>query len=396
MNIVIAAVSVSAQLSGVSRHAANVARCLLTRPDVAAVHLLVAPWQVESFREAISRSDARLHLHSVHIQPGTLARNLWYYMDLPAIASQLEADVVHLSYPMPVRREAFHCPTVVTLHDLYPYDIPENFGFPKVIFNRLVLWQCLRSADAIACVSDSTLRQLGMKAGRPLVEKAVRIYNSVESSSSLGLRNPMPQWNGEPFFFCVAQHRRNKNLLLTLRVFARLLHEKKIHPTTLLVIVGIDGPETPKIQHLIRTSGLSERVVLLSGIRDTEMQWCYKHCQLLLAPSIVEGFGLPVAEGLLAGSRIVCSDIPAFRELGGEDGCTYVPLTSSAEELFMDAICTVLAENRRKPSTLPQLSAPLIAAEYMRLYRQILGTRTSSSRQRHLSSRTAVQKSHLS
>src|SRR6202012_4540339 len=140
------------------------------------------------------------------------------------------------------------------------------FGFPPVFFNRLVLWQCLRAADAIACVSDSTLRQLGNKAAWPLLEKAVRIYNSVESSTSLSVQSPLLQWKGSPFFLCVAQHRRNKNLLLTLRSFQRLLNGRKIHPSTLLVIVGIDGPETPKIHHFISTAGLSENVVLLSGI----------------------------------------------------------------------------------------------------------------------------------
>ena len=396
MNIVIAAVSASVQLSGVSRHAANVARCLLTRSDVTAVHLLVAQRQYESFCEAISRLDARLHIHSISIGSGTLARNVWHYTDLPAIAAQLEADVVHLSYPMPLRAGAFHCPTIVTLHDLYPYDIPENFGFPKVLFNRLVLWQCLRAADAIACVSDSTLRQLGNKAAGPLFEKAVRIYNSVEPSTSLCGQNPLPQWKRSPFFLCVAQHRRNKNLLLTLQSFRRLLSEKKIHPSTLLVIVGIDGPETPQIHRFISTAGLSESVVLLSGIREAEMLWCYRNCELLLAPSLVEGFGLPVAEALLAGCRVVCSDIPAFRELGGNEGCHYVPLTSSTEEALAEAICTVLSQPRPTPPSLPQLSAPVIAAEYMRLYRQVLLQQTSSSRRLHTTRRTAIQKGHPS
>ena len=56
-----------------------------------------------------------------------------------------------------------------------------------------------------------------------------------------------------------------------------------------------------------------------------ELQWCYRKCELLLAPSSIEGFGLPVAEALLAGCRIVCSDILAFRELEGKN-CHYVPL----------------------------------------------------------------------
>src|ERR1019366_678927 len=40
--------------------------------------------------------------------------------------------------------------------DLYPYDIPENFGFPHYFANRAILRQCLSSVDGIACVSGGT------------------------------------------------------------------------------------------------------------------------------------------------------------------------------------------------------------------------------------------------
>src|SRR6185437_10956760 len=111
-------------------------------------------------------------------------------------------------------------------------------------------------------------------------------------------------------------------------------------------------------------------VILLSGIHDTEMQWCYRHCGALLAPSTIEGFGLPVAEALLAGCPVVCSDIPAFRELGGDD-CHYVPLDSNAEQDFGTAVCETLRERRRNPVKLPHLAASTIAEEYLQLYRSL-------------------------
>jgi hypothetical protein len=47
MKVLIALASSSGQLSGVQRHAINLARCLLTREEVTHVHLVVAPWQLE-------------------------------------------------------------------------------------------------------------------------------------------------------------------------------------------------------------------------------------------------------------------------------------------------------------------------------------------------------------
>jgi glycosyltransferase involved in cell wall biosynthesis len=371
LKIVIALTSSSGQLSGVQRHAINLARCLLTRQQITAVHLIAAPWQQEFVYDAAPRNDARLHLHTAPIRNNSLSRNAWYYLALPRIASHLQADLVHLGYPTPLRKGAYHCPTVVTLHDLYPYDVPENFGFPKVLFNQRVLRRCLQMVDAIACVSRSTLARLQGVEPRLALAKAVVIYNSVERLPQVSAGSPLPLRTGEPFLLCVAQHRRNKNILFLLRVFERLLRAGKLRPQTRLVIVGIPGPETNAILRFLADANIADRVVLLNGISEDELQWCYRNCELLLAPSLTEGFGLPVAEALLAGCPVICSDIPAFRELGG-DRCKYIPLNAMAENAFAHAICAGIRHHTREPVTLPQLSAPVIAEQYLQLYRSLL------------------------
>lgn len=370
MKIAIAVVSSAVHLSGVSRHAVNLARCLLTRADVSQVHLIAAHWQYESLCGALEQNDPRLQIHCVNIGSNALRRNLWYYSELPVLAMQLEVDVVHLAFPVPLNRQAFHCPTVVTLHDLYPYDIPANFGFPKVLFNRLILQQCLRSADAIACVSESTLRQLDIHAPRLGLQKAVTIYNCVEPGPSMAAHSPLPGWKGEPFLLCVTQHRRNKNILLALKIFHRLLQGGGVSPTGLLVIIGIKGPETARIHRFIQTTGLMQHVILLHGVSDAELQWCYGHCELLLAPSIIEGFGLPVVEAMLHGCCIVCSDIPAFREVGGRY-CHYVKLGPAAENAFIKAIEIAHKIGHYAPPATDRFSSRHIADEYIQLYTRL-------------------------
>jgi glycosyltransferase involved in cell wall biosynthesis len=371
MKIVIALTSSSGQLSGVQRHAINLARCLLTRDEITAVHLIAAPWQQDFVRDAAPRSDARLRVHTAIVRNNSLSRNFWYYAKLPRIAAQLDADVVHLAYPTPLTRHAYRCPTVVTLHDLYPYDVPANFGFPKALFNQLVLHRCLQVVDAIACVSHSTLARLEGMEPRLALAKAAVIHNCVAPQPRVSATSPLPNWNGEPFLLCVAQHRRNKNLLFLLRVFERLLRTGSVVPSTRLVIVGIPGPETSAILRFLAVTDLADRVALLNGLSDEELQWCYRNCALLLAPSLIEGFGLPVAEALLAGCRVICSDIPAFREVGA-DRFMYIPLDAAAGQAFCNAVCVALRDASPEPVALPQLSAPFIAEQYLQLYRSLL------------------------
>jgi glycosyltransferase involved in cell wall biosynthesis len=370
MKIVIPILGSSEFLSGVSRHAANMARCLLTRPEVSEVHLVCAEWQYRALCDALPRSHSKLHFHSISLGRGALSRNFWYYNQFPVLAAQLQADVVHLAYPVPLNRGAFLCPVAVTLHDLYPYDIPENFGFPKVLFNRMILAQCLRAVDAIACVSESTLRRLDIHAPQYALQKAVTIYNCVEPGPPVAKQCPLPNWGGESFLLCVAQHRRNKNIPLAIETFQRLLIGEDFSPATLLVIIGIEGPETGRIHRLIDSFGLARQVVLMRGVSDAELQWCYAHCELLLAPSLTEGFGLPVVEAMLNHCRVVCSDIPAFREVGGSY-CHYASLQYRAADAFVHAARNALKNIKYRSGATDRFAESRIAEAYLQLYTRL-------------------------
>ena len=372
MKILIAAASFATSVSGLQRHAFNVARCLLLESEISEVHIVVAPWQLGLIEQAGIHKSDRLFIQVANVGRSSLNRNVWYYRDLPKIAAQFQVDAVHLSYPMPINKRAFHCPTVVSLHDLYPYEIPSNFGFPKCLFNRVVLQQCLRNADAIACVSNSTYLQLRNYVPASVWRKSMRIYNCVEPGFCASAESPIPGWSGEHLLLCIAQHRRNKNIPLLIRAFEMLQKSRQIESDTKLVIIGMRGPETPAIEKLINSAGLADSVYLLEGLREPELQWCYSNCAALVAPSIIEGFGLPVAEGLLAGSRVVCSDIPAHREIG-KGWCRYVSLGQDGQVVALShAISSALMEQRPAPASFPHFSGPVLAKEYLALYRRLI------------------------
>jgi glycosyltransferase involved in cell wall biosynthesis len=371
VKILLTAAQFSSNVSGLQRHAFNVVRCLLKQPEVSEVHFVSALWQQPLMRAIGMDSMERIIPHVAEMGQGLLSRNHWYYRLLPELVAQVQPDIVHLSYPVPVNASAIACPIVLTLHDLYPYEIPGNFGFPRVIFNRAILQQCLRSVDAIACVSDTTVRSMKQYAPRASWERARRIYNCVEPELECAESSPIPHWSGEPFLLSVSQHRKNKNIPLLIRVLHRLFLERRLRPDMKLVVIGITGPETARIHRLVSKLRLESQLIFLQGLSEPDLQWCYRHCEVLAAPSETEGFGLPVAEALLAGCRIVCSDIPAFREIDKEH-CRFVALGVGAEERFADAIVASLEQPPAPPISLPHFSSEVLGAHYVNLYRGLL------------------------
>ncbi len=376
MKILVTAAQFSSSLSGLQRHALNLVRALLRQPEISSVHLAIAPWQRSLVQQADFGCTDRLDIHIAEMGTGPLDRNLWHFHRLPQLAAAIHPDIVHLTYPVPVRASALGCPVVLTLHDLYPFDIPGNFGFPKVIFNRAILRHCLRNADAIVCVSDSTLRRLRDRAPDSW-SRAHRIYNCVEPEMHAEPDPFLRDWNVHPFLLTVSQHRRNKNISLLIRVFDRLLGERRIDPGMKLLVVGIPGPETARLHRLVSKHRLTDRVLFLQGLSDSGLQWCYRNAETLLAPSHIEGFGLPVVEALLAGCRVICSDIPAFREIAAGD-CRFVRLGFTAEAAFADAIVAALRSPPSSPLSFPQFSSRAIGFEHVDLYRSLVSATAST------------------
>ena len=370
MRVLVTAIAQPNGISGVQRHALNLVRCLLQRAEITSVHLALAPWQLNLPAVAGLEPEDRLHIQTATVKRGSISRNLWHLRELPKLARAVEADLVHLGYPVPFRRNAMPCPVVMTLHDLYPFDIPGNFGFPQVILNRFILRLALGQADAISCVSRTTLRHLQYLGYQG---KASRfIPNCVEPGPANSARGPLLDWNGESFLLAVAQHRRNKNLDLLLRSFRNLLDSGLLPRAARLVIVGMRGPETPKLHALAQQLGVTSHVDFLEGLSEAELQWCYRHCASVIAPSSIEGFGLPVVEARLAGCRVVCSDIPAFRELTGSQ-VHFFDLHGNAERNLCMAIADAIAGPRPIPELLPEFQKNTVAGSHIELYQATLG-----------------------
>ncbi|MBW4560967.1 MAG: glycosyltransferase family 4 protein [Mojavia pulchra JT2-VF2] len=372
MHILIAALHRPTKPTGVCRHAANLARCLADTDKISKVTLVIGSWQKDYFESSFSLKSDKIAWVNVDIENRSVTRNIWFLSGLPKLAKQLHADLVHLAFPLPFFRQLLPCPVVATIHDLYPYEYPKNFGYPNVIFNQLFLRQCVNNSDGLSCVSKYTLERL--KNYFPHIEqrkKTAVVYNYVDFSQ-VTPKVPNASNVKLPFLLSVAQHRKNKNLDILIQAYYLLLKNHQIADLTQLIIVGSSGPETDNILNQIQALSLANRVLLMTSIDDDELCWLYNNCDLLVVPSSTEGFCLPLAEALYLACKVVCSDIPIFREIGNHN-CTYFELQGDNSQNLAQAIINCLSKPDYDNNVSDQRFSKLkVSQQYLDLYAKML------------------------
>jgi glycosyltransferase involved in cell wall biosynthesis len=377
MHVLIAVLHRPIEPTGVCRHAVNLAQCLADTDKVTKITLIIGSWQQDYFKRAFSLESPKIDLIIVDFKNNSRSRNIWFLFGLPKLARQLHADIVHLSFPIPFFRQFFACPVIATIHDFYPYEFSENFGYPNVWFNRWFLKQCIENSDGLSCVSEITLKNLHKYFPKTsLKTESTVIYNYVDFSRLKSvIPQNIPRNNLNSFLLCVGQHRKNKNLDRLIQAYFQLKQNGRLKDTTSLIIIGANGPETDKLCALIDRLNLKESVVLESSIDDRTLCWLYQNCELFVIPSNTEGFCLPLAEAIYFSCRVVCSDIPIFKEIGSND-CTYFQLEENSLQNLVQTIDSRL--NLPRPDLALdkyRFTRKKIADRYLQLYSKVMKTK---------------------
>ena len=76
-------------------------------------------------------------------------------------------------------------------------------------------------------------------------------------------------------------------------------------------------PENMKIDGLINKFGLSGKIFFLKYVTDNDLPALYKGADIMIFPSLHEGFGLPILEAMAAGTPVITSNIFSMPEIAG-------------------------------------------------------------------------------
>lgn len=61
-----------------------------------------------------------------------------------------------------------------------------------------------------------------------------------------------------------------------------------------------------------------DNIRTLGYVEQQDLPGLYAGAEVFAFPSLYEGYGMPVAEALACGTRVLATNIPALREAGGE------------------------------------------------------------------------------
>lgn len=211
------------------------------------------------------------------------------------------------------------CHLLATIHEVPWAEAGGEFG-EHAASHKLRLHLAANFATRLLCVSDRTAKQVCDL--HPDAAPRVRVTPHGIDSRWLaeddgGPEHPLPGDVKAPFVLTVGRLRRKKNLLRLLDAFAGRVRSGG---PEMLVLVGPDGDASEAVRARAGQSDLAGRVVLAGYVEDEVLQSLYRGASCVVHPSLFEGFGLPVVEGLAAGVPVIVSRQGAIPEAGGAEG----------------------------------------------------------------------------
>lgn len=120
-----------------------------------------------------------------------------------------------------------------------------------------------------------------------------------------------------PYILDVSRLDPHKNIEVLIDAFSILKKEYKI-PNKLVIVGGRHLPKySAMIEKKIQESGFSQEIFIAPYIEDEDMPAVYNLAEVLVFPSLLEGFGLPIVEAMRCGVPVITSDIPVLAEVAG-------------------------------------------------------------------------------
>ncbi|MGP0030228.1 MAG: glycosyltransferase family 4 protein [Acidimicrobiales bacterium] len=247
-------------------------------------------------------------VHRAEAGGRALAGRLWAQnATVPGLCRRLGADVM-LGVVPATSVAPLPCPRAIIALDLRHEQRPEQFSARARRLRRASYAVGYRQADAIACISERTRRDL-LEAHPELGRRPVRVA-LLGSDHVLSWPAPVP---GADYALAFGQW-GHKNVDLVVDAWSLLHARGEAIP---LVVVGLPAEARAAVQARVERLGLTALISVLPWLNGPDFHQRFASAALVVFPSDYEGFGLPAVEAMRLGIPVVITPDPALLEVSG-------------------------------------------------------------------------------
>ena len=214
-------------------------------------------------------------------------------------------------------------PVVVTVHDLMPVVVLRSptgvGGWREGVRNRFLrqALKALRQADSYIVGTEWLKRELATWLGD---EKNIHVVpfgvdRAFFGESAVARERGRREWRIPEDAFVVLHVGSTvdrKNVPLVIQTVARLRQQTDAY------LLQVGGRLTPEQEQLIDRLDLRSAVRSISSADETALRRAYRTADVLLFPSLYEGFGFPVLEAFASGLPVVTSGAGGLKEVAGD------------------------------------------------------------------------------
>lgn len=282
---------------------------------------------------------------------------IWEQISLPVSVLKDKLDVLHCpgnSAPIFLPSRVKLVLSIMDVMFMFPASkLPKSPSWYQRVgreYLKHVVPVAAKRAVAITTISassrDDILRYIDVPADRVTVVwlaandacgiiSDIALLNTVRSKFKL---------NG-PFILALGALDPRKNTAMILKAYA--IFKRQFSAQIKLAIVGLSENGMGKFCRLADELGIGNDVVCAGFVTEDDLVALYNAAELLLYPSLYEGFGLPVLEAMICGTPVITSPCGSIPEIAGDAAVMVDPHDVEAIAAAMKMVVTdqVLYDN---------------------------------------------------
>jgi glycosyltransferase involved in cell wall biosynthesis len=270
-------------------------------------------------------------------------------INLPKIIKEENPDIAHFPhFNVPV---TFKGKFIVTIHDLLMHKnvglsattLPAPLYFLKRLGYKTVFKKAVQNSVKIIVPSLAVKKEV-VDYYHTNPEKIEAINEGVDEKIGDSL-NVLDKYNlKDPYYIYAGNAYPHKNLkrLIEATVLMNTNSEQKV----VLAIASARNIFTQRLQKVVDKLNAKDVVRLLGFVPDEDLGGLFEKSVGFVFPSLSEGFGLPGLEAMSAGTLVLASDIPVFREVYKDNAIYFNPQDFSSIEKSMRNVFKLEADER--------------------------------------------------